>query len=295
MLIDIHVHSCHWRHEKIRRRNGTHYPTPQTLIQMMDAHGIDKALCMGVVSPAYRYTLVPPEEVLAICAEFPDRLIPTCNVDPRWLDHAATSDFRGLLEAYKEMGCRSIGEYLPNIPLDDPLNLNLFRQVEEVGLPLTFHLAHKMGGTYGCIELFGLPRLERVLEMFPKLIFLAHSQVFWSHISTDVNETNWAGYPKGPVTPGRVVELFRRYPNLHGDLSGFSGFNSITRDPEFGCAFLEEFQDRLCFGTDIANVPQELPIVAHFAELKESGRISAVAHEKITWRNADRILGLGLA
>lgn len=295
MLIDIHVHTCRWRHEKIVRKNGTYYPTPETLIEMMDAHGIDRALCMGAVSPAYRYTLVPPEELLSICAEYPDRLIPTCNVDPRWLDHAVTSNFRGLLEAYKELGCRSVGEYIVNLPFDHPLNLNLFQQVEEVGLPLTFHIAHRLGGTYGCVDELGLPRLERVLQMFPKLIFLAHSQCFWSHISTDVTEQTWATYPKGPVTPGRVVELFRRYPNLCGDLSANSGLNALTRDPAFGYTFLEEFQDRLCFGTDIANVPQELPIVAYFRELREQRLISTAAHEKITWRNADRILGLGLA
>jgi predicted TIM-barrel fold metal-dependent hydrolase len=295
MLIDIHVHTCRWRHQKIVRRNGTHYPTPDTLIEMMDAHGIDKALCMTAVSPAYRYTLVPPEEMLAICGEYPDRLIPTCNLDPRWLDHAGTSNFRGLLEAYKEMGCRSVGEYIVNLPFDDPLNMNFFAHVEETGLPLTFHIAHRVGGTYGCVDELGLPRLERVLAAFPKLTFLAHSQCFWSHISADVTEENWMTYPKGPVVPGRVVELMRRYPNLVGDLSAGSGYNAISRDPEFGYAFMEEFKDRLCFGTDIANVPQKLPIVPYFAELKEKELISFTAYENITWRNADRVLGLGLA
>jgi len=295
MLIDIHVHTCYWRHEKIVRKNGTFYPTPETLIEMMDAHGIDKALCMGAVSPAYRYTLVPPEEILAICAEHPDRLIPTCNLDPRWLDHAETSDFRGLLEAYREQGCRSIGEYIVNLPFDHPLNMNFFADVEAVGLPLTFHIASRLGGTYGCKDELGLPRLERVLQAFPKLTFLAHSQCFWSHISADVREDNWSTYPEGPVQPGRVVELMRRYPNLVGDLSAGSGFNAISRDPEFGCAFMEEFKERLCFGTDIANVPQGLPIVAYFAELKAKGLISAEAHENISWRNADRVLRLGLA
>jgi predicted TIM-barrel fold metal-dependent hydrolase len=211
--------------------------------------------------------LVPPEEMLSICAEYPDRLIPTCNVDPRWMDYAPTSNFGKLLEAYKEMGCRSVGEYIVNLPFDDPLNLNVFRQVEEAGLPLTFHIAHRTGGTYGCVDELGLPRLERVLAAFPNLTFLGHSQCFWSHISADVTEGDWATYPTGPVRPGRVVELMRRYPNLMGDLSANSGFNAIARDPEFGLAFLAEFHERLCFGTDIANVPQDLPLVGYFRDL----------------------------
>ncbi len=89
-----------------------------------------------------------------------------------------------------------------------------------------------------------------------------------------------------------MIELMRKYPNLHGDLSAGSGYNAISRDPEFGYKFMEEFQDRLCWGTDIANVPQELPIVPYFEKLKRERLISEEAYEKITWRNASRLLGL---
>ena len=55
----------------------------------------------------------------------------------------------------------------------------------------------------------------------------------------------------------------RRYPNLYGDLSAGSGFGAISRDPEFGYAFLEEFQDRLYFALDLcdpANITQPIRI-----------------------------------
>ena len=86
----------------------------------------------------------------------------------------------------------------------------------------------------------------------------------------------------------------REYPNLHGDLSAGSGYNAISRDPEFGAQFLEEFQDRLYFGTDIANVPQELPIVEYFQQIRRDGLISVSAYEKITWKNATKLLRLDL-
>ncbi|MFO7973232.1 MAG: amidohydrolase family protein, partial [Candidatus Hydrogenedentota bacterium] len=92
----------------------------------------------------------------------------------------------------------------------------------------------------------------------------------------------------------RLLELLRKYPNLLGDLSAGSGFGAISRDPEFGYGFMEEFQDRLFFGTDIANTPQELPIVPYFEKLKKELLISEEAYEKITWKNASRLLGLGL-
>jgi len=295
MLIDIHVHCCRPRDARFTRPNGSRYPTPEELIASMDDHGIDKALCMGAVNPECRYTFVPPEELLDIAAEYPDRIIPCCPVDPRALTNSPNSDFRPMLSAYKDLGCRCIGEYCPNIPFDDPLNLNLFAQAAEVGLPITFHIAPRIGGYYGVYDDPGLPRLETVLRRFPNLILLGHSQPFWAEISVmNDPESERNGYPKGPVRPGRLVELFRTYPNLYGDLSAGSGFNAISRDPEFGYAFLEEFQDRLLFGTDIANVPQELPIVPWIRKVREEGRISAEAYEKIIWRNAARLLGLGI-
>lgn len=290
MLIDIHVHTS--RISGLSRPNGSRYPRPAELLEMMDAAGIDKAVVLSTISPECRYCFVIPEEVLNICAEFPDRLIPFANVDPRMLTNSKNSNFGDLLEHYKEAGCKGIGEYIPNLPLDDPLNMNVFKQVEKIGLPLTFHIAPKIGGFYGCFDEIGLPRLETVLEKCPDLVLLGHSQPFWAEISSDVTEENRNTYPTGPVESGRLVELMREYPNLHGDLSAGSGHNAISRDPEFGYQFLEEFQDRLYFGTDIANVPQELPIIEYFQKVKREGLISEAAYEKITWQNAARLLGL---
>ena len=53
-------------------------------------------------------------------------------------------------------------------------------------------------------------------------------------------------------------------------------------------------QDRLFWGADIANVPQELPIVAYFAKLEAERLFLEEAFENITWKNANRLLDLGL-
>ncbi len=198
---------------------------------MMDAASIDKAIVLTTVSPEYRYRFVTPEQVLELCAEHADRLIPFACVDPRMLLNTAESDFAKMLEHYKAAGAKGVGEYIANLPFDDPLNMNVFKQVEKAGLPLTFHIAPQIGGCYGVYDDPGLPRLERVLQACPDLVFLGHSQPFWAEISGDVSEEARGGYPTGPVTPGRVVELMRRYPGLHGDLSAGSGFNAISRDP----------------------------------------------------------------
>jgi uncharacterized protein len=290
-IIDIHLHTHFPRHPKVNRAGNYHFPSPEVIIEMMNNAGISKAVVLPVVSPECMYTIVTPEEVLAICALYPDRLIPFCNVDPRYMTNSSKADFMSLFTAYKDLGCKGVGEFFPNIPLDDPLNMNLFRQVEEVGFPLTFHLAPQVGGYYGCFDEPGLPRLEKVLKQFPRLVLLGHSQVFWAEMGPLKNPDERKGYPKGPIVKeGRVVQLMRKYPNLHGDLSAGSGFNAISRDPEFGYRFLEEFQDRLYWGTDIDTVPIDLPIVPYFKKLKEQRLISDAAYEKITWKNATKLL-----
>jgi predicted TIM-barrel fold metal-dependent hydrolase len=281
-FFDIHLHGSLVRHPAVKG-----FTSPSGLIEIMNNSSTARAVVLPIVSPECMSTIVTPEEVLQVCSIDPDRLIPFCNLDPRFIGNSPDANLMPLLSAYKELGCKGLGEYTVNIPLDDPLNLNLFHQVEEIGFPLTFHLAPQVGGYYGCYEDQGLPRLEKVLKLFPKLIFLGHSQVFWAEIGPLYNPDERKGYPKGPVTrEGRLVELMRKYPNLHGDLSAGSGFNAISRDPEFGYKFLEEFQDRLYYGTDHA----KLPFVAYFRNLKEKQLISAAAYEKITWKNAEKLL-----
>lgn len=161
-----------------------------------------------------------------------------------------------------------------------------------MGLPVLFHLAERIGGTYGVVDDAGLPRLDTCLRECVNTVFIGHGPAFWSEISLGVNEATRGGYPKGEVIPGRLQQLLKEHPNLYGDLSADSGFNAITRDPYYGYKFLEEFQYKLLFGTDICNVGQTVPIVDYFRQGLTEGRISQVTYDKITERNVTRILGL---
>ena len=292
MFIDIHCH-CHTDViEGLGRPDGSRFPRPKELIDALDTAGIDMAVMLSTTSPAWRYGYVTPEEVIETCRKYPERLIPFCNLDPRFLTNSPKTDFRPMLQIYKDVGFKGIGEYMANLPFDDPLNMNLFRQVGEIGFPVIFHVAPERKEYYGCYDEIGLPRLEKVLKACPDLILLGHSQAFWAEIGTNIDAESRKHYPKGKVTPGRLVELMRNYPNLHGDLSAGSGLNAISRDPQFGSQFLEEFQDRLYFGTDIAGMPAEYPQVDYFKGLKARNLISTEAYEKITWQNAVKLLEL---
>lgn len=171
--------------------------------------------------------------------------------------------------------------------------INLFHQYGDAGLPVTFHLACKIGGVYGVADDPGLPRLEKVLQECPHTVFFGHAMSFWSEISAHATDETRGGYPKGPVVaPGRLPHLLREYPNLYGDLSAGSGFNAITRDPDYGLRFLEEFQDKLLFATDLCHHNQDAPIAEFFSKLRAESRISDSAYEKIAGGNAVRLLGL---
>jgi len=289
--IDIHVHASLSAGIYHPERNDR-FPPPVELSETMEVNGIDMAVVMSMVSPECQYCFVTSDEVLNICKAFPDRLIPFMGVDPRMIKNGAESNFRDMLEHYKGLGCKGIGEYTPNLPINNPLNMNLFRQAEEAGLPIIFHMSPQVGGIYGCYDELGLPRLESVLKAFPNLVMIGHSTVFWSEIGTDVTEQNRYGTPQGSVASGRVPTLMREYPNLHGDLSAMSGYNAISRDKEFGCKFLEEFSDRIHFGTDIAKHFQRLPLSGYLKDLCDGGLLAQDTYEKIMWRNTSELLDI---
>jgi hypothetical protein len=89
-----------------------------------------------------------------------------------------------------------------------------------------------------------------------------------------------------------VPKLFRRCPNLWADLSAGSGYNALTRDPEYAVKFLVEFQDRLMFGTDICTPTQDLPLAGFLIQLRAAGKLPDPAFQKIARENAIRLYKL---
>ena len=293
MLIDDHVHVTKSR--TTRRPDGDTFCTPDKLIEMMDADGVDKAILLPLVSPECRNRFVPTEDCLEICAVYPDRFYTFCNMDPRMDTNSEKADLSRHLSWYKDAGCKGVGEVTANLAFDDPLVLNMLRHCETCEMPVMFHVAPRIGACYGLFDDPGLPRLEQALETFPNLTFIGHSQPFWAEIGGDLEPEARNGYPKGPVAPGgRLVELLERYPNLYGDLSAGSGHNAISRDPEFGYRFMETFQDRIFFGTDICCPQNRMPHAQYLRDAYEKRYISQEVLDKIAWRNADRVLKLGV-
>lgn len=291
----MHVHSR--KKKGFQSLSGNIYPVYEELRGMYDRLGIEKGVNMpsGMCGCECASHIIPNDEAYELASLHPDTYYWFCGVDPRWGRNSPETDLSHYINHYKALGAKGLGELTANLYFDDPLVLNLLYHCEKCDMPVTFHLGNAGYGDYGVIDNLGLPRLEKVLGMFPNLIFIGHSQKFWAEISGDCTDESRSGYPKGKVAPGgRIIELMRHYPNLNADLSAFSGYNALTRDPEFGFKFLEEFQDRLYFGTDFTDAGQielEMANLSHWLDDgAEHGNISKIAYEKVSRGNALRLL-----
>jgi predicted TIM-barrel fold metal-dependent hydrolase len=254
------------------------------LLRWMDANNIEQAVVLPLINPESWFYAITTADVLRETRQHRDRLIPFCSIDPRTINLSADGAKRDVLRRYKDEGARGLGESKPGVAMDDPRNLDLFAVAAEVNLPVLFHLDNNRN-----FDEPGLPGLTKVLEQTPGGTFIGHAQGFWASISGDVSKDEMQGYPKGPVAPGGALDaLFDRFPNLYGDLSAGSGLNGITRDAEFGRAFLERRRDRLLFGTDYLEPGQAVGQIDLYREID----ISAEARAKICRENARRVLGL---
>ena len=225
-----------------------------------------------------------------IAEQYPDRYAWMCG-----LDETEPETVYERLKQYREEGAVGVGELAVNHRLDHPFLEAVFQAAEALGLPVLFHMSPEEGFQYGVVDEPGLPLLERALNKYPKLIFIGHSQPFWHEISGDAGKSREERYEwgKGPVTPGRLGQLFEKYPNLYGDLSANSGGCAMMRDEAFGLAFLEAWKDRLMFGTDMVNVDMEFPLGGWLDQKVEEGALSFAACQAIVSGNAKRIFGLG--
>ena len=224
---------------------------------------------------------------------FSGRFIPFCNLDPRAIYNTWQAPLDYVLKYYRDKGCKGIGEVVANIPMLDPRMQNLFKAAESTGLPLTFHLAPQEGGFYGIIEDTGLKQLEISCQRFPNLKFFCHSATFWAEIAATPTYEQRCIYPSGKIEEeGAIQKLMRKYPNLYGDLSAGSGCNALARDEEYAVKFLNEFQDRLFFGTDICRPTTNTPLVDLLTRFRDEKKISETVFQKVARENAIRVLNL---
>ena len=292
--IDIHAHCIPFpEYSPKYEYNGCTMPSAETMFDFYEKLNVEMGVLLPIVAPEAQLCVMPPENSKYLSDHYPDRFLWFCNVDPRAYTNAKDANLGYLLEHYKSLGAKGLGELTANLYTDDGMLDNLFGFCSELDLPVTIHIAPALGGYYGIVDELGLPRLEKMLKKHPKLKIFGHSQCFWSEIGEN-SEKIRGTYPTGKVKEGRLHYLLRNYENLYCDLSAGSGANSLMRDREHAAKFIEEFSDRVMYGCDICAKVNTFPFTfdEFLSSMRESGEISEENYVKLVRGNAVRLLQL---
>ena len=290
--IDTHVHGCLVKtpRENSWRPEAAYTADCRELKDHLLSQGISRAILM---SSGERTSEGFPGSCNAECmkiAEHDRFFVWMCNVDP-----VSPQTVWDRLAACKEQGAVGVGELMVNQWLDSPFLTSVFEAAQELELPVTIHMSPEPGVSYGVCDRPGLPLLEGVLQRFPKLKLVGHSQVFWAEISADcpADVRGRNSFGQGPVLPGgRIEKLMDAYPNLYADLSAYSASCAILRDEAYGLAFLEKYASRLFFATDTTNRYDVFPLGQFLDAAVTDGRLPKEVWEGVCVKNAKRVYGL---
>ena len=290
--MDIHAHVVLEHAYPCMGGGKNHGLTPPELRAMYNQIGVEKGNALPLVSPEFQTDQMSNDAARRAAEMYSDTIgWWFCNVDPRWLSNSPESDFSVILNYYKSLGAKGIGEFTANLPVSDPLMQNVFYHAQKCDMPVLFHIGVQ-GYKYGIVDDLGLPQIEETLKKYAGLKLIGHSHLWWSEISGDVTQENRGKDNPDPVAPGgRVIELMRKYPGMMADLSAGSGENAIMRDPEFGYRFLEEFQDKIFFGVDYCTSSNFRKLSAFLDDAVEGGHISQKCYDKICRENLLELMG----
>ena len=162
--------------------------------------------------------------MLANYAKYKGRILHCTYIEP---DEVSTvEEAVKILEKAKADGAVAFGEhYGVGLMFDDPKNLRLYAACEKVGLPVTFHI-----DTNKNMVEKRMRQVERVLEMFPKCILIAHA--------------DWWNY----LPDGTCDRMLQKYPNLYAETCAAPVV--LNRDREYARGFLIRNADKIVYGSD---------------------------------------------
>ena len=257
-VIDAHSHEYGQNPKEIEER-----------IQLMHKWGVEKTILLTYATGA-RW-----DSVYALYSKYSEHFELWCGLDYTNYDKpgygaAAVAE----LERCVEMGAKGVGElgdkgwglYYStnkikkdnnsgtNMHIDDPRLAPLLNKCAELNLPINIHIADpiwmydKIDSTndglmnaakyrIDKIKLKIVPHnqqlvfLENALEKYPKVTFIV------CHLANHTYDLD------------RVGELLDKHPNLFTDISG--RFSEMAAVPKYSARFLEKYQDRILFGTDL--------------------------------------------
>lgn len=271
-VIDVHFHPR---------------PTPEANTAHLDGCGVERAVLLT--------RLDREADAKAAVAKYPKRFVRFTSMDATKLDLAVLRQ--------SAQGALGLGEFKSHVACDGPEMQRVYALATELGLPVLQHFAeyeqYPGEGTFNT----GLVRFGKMLQKYPKTLFIGHADFFWASISADVPANT--PYPTGPVKRGGLSDkLLADYPNLVADLSANSCRNALARDLDFSRDFLQRHQDKLMFGSDCsctdgrgAGQRSTQPLIKNRCVARETlaalrELTSPAVFRKLTLTNAQRLLKL---
>lgn len=293
--IDIHAHVTIYPDIIPKLQvNGQRFLSMDEQIEMYDKLNIERGVLLPIVSPEGQWFQMTNESCYLAAKAHPERFLWFCNVDPRASVNDKESDLSYIIEHYKALGAKGVGELTSNMYADDPKMENLFYHCVACDMPVIIHVSPRPGFNYGIVDEIGLPRIEKELKKFPDLKLIGHSQPFWAEMSSDLTEDMRNDYPMGKVSEGRLPKLMREYGNLYCDISAGSGAYALMRDKENAARFLEEFSDRVLYGCDFCAITNthQFTLDKFLTDMVTDGYLSEENYKKIVRENAIKLLNL---
>lgn len=293
--IDVHIHGALKRIEtpgsNTRHPEQSYIADAEELRRHLEQQQIKRAILLSSGEGTSDFLrCANNQECMEICSKQNGFFSWMCNFDP-----VSCETITDRMKEYKKQGAVGVGELMINEWIDSPILGAIFAAAEQYELPVTAHMSPEPGMGYGICDQWGLPLLEGMLDKHPDLNYVGHSQTFWMELSGDCPKDSRGrnGFGKGNVIPGgRILSLMNQYPNLYADLSAYSGSCAILRDEDFGLEFLENYQDRLLYGTDTLNQHQVFPVGNFLDQVVTDGRLSRRTYEKICFLNAQKLYKL---
>jgi predicted TIM-barrel fold metal-dependent hydrolase len=189
------------------------------------------------------------------------------------------------IERYLKRGAVVIGEQKFGVECDSAVMQQIYALAADYRVPVLMHWQFKMYN-------YGFERFHRMLQKFPKTIFLGHAQTFWAHVDAAYIDATTNLYPKGKIKRGGLTDKYLSdYPNMYGDLSASSCLNAFKRDEDHGREFLARHQNKLIYGSDCSDLTGVVPScqgAETIAELRKLSPSKEVEH-KLLWQNARRV------
>lgn len=274
--IDIHSYITAFPQYALPHKDGSRFMSAEEQKEFQKKLDIEKSVIVSVISPEGQRQKLGSENNKHIVVQNPESFLWFCGIDPRMGRFADYTEFEVLFEPFMEMGAKGVGEIAPSIYIDDHMTENLLAYCEKFDMPALVRYTYCYGSGAGTFDDAGLPRTAALLKRHPKLKFIGCYEGIWSEFKTT------------------LPELMRSCDNLCIDTAGKFAAEELMSDEDYTAAFLNEFADRVYYGTGACSANETYPfeVDKFLMRLVEDGKLERNAYERIIRQNAEKLLDM---